>query len=187
MFLISALAQHTRNLEADNRASVLIDQRGETDADQTAARVTLVGAAHRLDASAAEVAKQRMLARHPAAERYISFSDFSLWSLAIERAHLVAGFGRICEIPGADVTLGPQADVVGSAEWELSRRLNAYCDDLWRSSNKPVPRVLGLDCEGLDLIVNDRKVRLDFTSACPTLTAVEAAANARLRDALLHP
>ena len=52
----------------------------------------------------AEVADPLLLARfvrrHPSAERYAGFADFRLYRMAVARAHLVAGFGRIDWIEG---------------------------------------------------------------------------------------
>ena len=39
--------------------------------------------------------KARFVARHPNAAIYADFADFRLYRMAVERAHLVAGFGKI--------------------------------------------------------------------------------------------
>ncbi|MCE9648301.1 MAG: pyridoxamine 5'-phosphate oxidase family protein [Parvibaculum sp.] len=99
LFLISSMAFHTKNLNADPRASLLI--RDETSGDALArARVTLLGTVSRLAETDIDDARTRFLARHPQAATYVGFADFSFHKLKIERAHLVAGFGRIVEIPG---------------------------------------------------------------------------------------
>jgi hypothetical protein len=33
--------------------------------------------------------------RHPPAERYARFADFSFWRMAPEKVHVIDGFGRI--------------------------------------------------------------------------------------------
>ncbi|MGB3811341.1 MAG: pyridoxamine 5'-phosphate oxidase family protein [Parvibaculum sp.] len=102
LFLISTMALHTKNLSANPRASLLLrDERG---GDPLAnARVTLIGTITRLtDAAAIADAKARFLARHPQAATYAGFPDFNFHRLTIERAHLIAGFGRIVEIPGGE-------------------------------------------------------------------------------------
>ena len=38
---------------------------------------------------------RRFLARHPDAGMYAGFKDFAFYRVAVERAHLVAGFGKI--------------------------------------------------------------------------------------------
>ena len=80
IFLISRLALHTRNLEKDPRASVLIDGTGGLGDPLTGGRLTLSGQA-RPDASPA--ALRRFLARHPSAEGYAGFADFSIYALEV--------------------------------------------------------------------------------------------------------
>jgi putative heme iron utilization protein len=99
LLLLSRLALHTRNLAADPRASLLL--RNEAAEEPMAdARVTLIG---KMSALVEPSARARFLARHPEAAVYIDFADFGFYTLAIETAHLVAGFGRIVDIPGADI------------------------------------------------------------------------------------
>lgn len=100
LFLISTMALHTKNLTGNPRASLLV--REERSGDPLAlARVTCIGSITRLtDAQAVIDARMRFLARHKQAATYIDFPDFHFYALKIARAHLVAGFGRIVEIPG---------------------------------------------------------------------------------------
>jgi putative heme iron utilization protein len=100
LFLISTLALHTKNLVADPRSSLLVRDKQSGD-PLAGARVTLIGAMSRLtEANAMANARARFLARHPQAATYVDFPDFNFYALKIDRAHLVAGFGRIVEIPG---------------------------------------------------------------------------------------
>src|SRR5712671_1128364 len=69
-FLISRLALHTRNLEKDPRASILIDGTGDLGDPLTGGRLTLTGAAR---PSNSPTALRRFLARHPSAEGYARF------------------------------------------------------------------------------------------------------------------
>lgn len=90
LLLISDLAEHTKNLKRDPRASLLFDGTAGLADPLTGARVTVVG-------RAAPVADERLftryVARHPSAASYRDFHDFHIHRLEIERAHLVAGFG----------------------------------------------------------------------------------------------
>ncbi|HEY4344889.1 MAG TPA: pyridoxamine 5'-phosphate oxidase family protein [Parvibaculum sp.] len=101
LFLISTMALHTKNLTGNPRSSLLV--RDERSGDPlTLARVTLIGTMTRIaEANAAADARTRFLARHPQAATYVDFPDFNFHELKVDRAHLVAGFGRIVEIPGS--------------------------------------------------------------------------------------
>jgi putative heme iron utilization protein len=97
LLLLSGLAVHSRNLAADNRVSLFIEDRsGLSDpaADPLLApRLTLTGRLH----PGEEAARARFVARHPYAF-YAEFSDFRMWRLEISEGHFIAGFGRIHRI-----------------------------------------------------------------------------------------
>ncbi|MEJ1995565.1 MAG: pyridoxamine 5'-phosphate oxidase family protein [Limibacillus sp.] len=94
LLLISQLADHTKNLSADPAASLLL--RSDAAGDPLAqARVTLLGRALREPAERREANKAAFLERHPSAALYADFGDFAFWRFETEKAHLVAGFGRI--------------------------------------------------------------------------------------------
>jgi len=98
LLLLSQLAEHSRNIAADPRVALLLDGTEGLAETLTGARLTLLG---RIEQAADQAeARKTYLARHPSAEGYASFGDFALWRIAVARAHLVAGFGRIVGIEG---------------------------------------------------------------------------------------
>lgn len=100
LLLISALAQHTRNLEADPRASLFVHDPVAVDADpRTAARLSIVGRMRRVPAAEEAGARARYLARHPEARGLLGL-DFAIWVMGVEEAQLVVGFGAAGWIPG---------------------------------------------------------------------------------------
>jgi putative heme iron utilization protein len=92
---LSLLAPHTRHLLADARASLLIcaPDDGRDDV-QTLARITLVGAAAPVAEAAQAAARERYLARLPAAAPLFEFPDFALFRLVPDEARYVGGFAR---------------------------------------------------------------------------------------------
>lgn len=103
LLLISDLADHTRNIRADARVSMLYDETAGLDDPLTGARVTLQGEAEQVeDAGLMDI----YLARHPSAKTYAEFTDFHMFRVRPRRAHLVAGFGRIAWIEGKDLLDG---------------------------------------------------------------------------------
>ena len=88
---------HTKNILADPRVSLMIDERKEGDPLQ-GARVMLMGTAAVTDDPQA---RRRYLARQPEAEMFAGFADFAFYRIALEGAHLVAGFGRIVDLAAA--------------------------------------------------------------------------------------
>lgn len=102
VFLLSALAEHTRNLSVDSRASLLVVEPGEADL-LARGRVTLLGRCTALDgAEAREHARSVYLATHPGAARVAAFKDFSFYSLNVEAARFIGGFGRMSWLSQGD-------------------------------------------------------------------------------------
>jgi heme oxygenase (biliverdin-IX-beta and delta-forming) len=100
VLLLSALAQHTRNLAADPRASLFVHDPAAAEEDpRTAERLCVVGRAARVPAADEPDARARYLARHPEARGLFAL-DFTLWVLGIEEAQYVRGFGAAGWIPG---------------------------------------------------------------------------------------
>lgn len=96
LFLLSALADHTRALTASPQASLLIEQASHLSNPQTGPRVTVVGTLEKMSSDNAQTAAalSRFLAVHPAAAQYAGFGDFAVWRMTVEKAHYVGGFAR---------------------------------------------------------------------------------------------
>src|SRR5262245_51392893 len=84
LLLLSKLALHTKNILADNRVSLMLDERKEGDPLE-GARVMLMGrAAVTTDAND----RRRYLARQPEAEMFAGFGDFAFYKVTPTAAHL---------------------------------------------------------------------------------------------------
>jgi putative heme iron utilization protein len=98
---VSDLAEHGRNLARDPRASLVVTER--VDGDPLAAgRVTLTGHVERPDDEEHDDARAAFFGAVPGAETYISFSDFTLWVLRVQRVRWVGGFGRMQTVEPED-------------------------------------------------------------------------------------
>jgi putative heme iron utilization protein len=100
VFLLSKLAEHTKNFTADDRVSLFIEDTARLRNPLTGPRLCLLG---RLRPSADAKHRQRFLARHPSAKRYAQFGDFRFYRLEPQSAHLIQGFGRIHWIEGREL------------------------------------------------------------------------------------
>ncbi|MBI1649517.1 HugZ family protein [Hyphomicrobium sulfonivorans] len=169
IFLISKLALHTRNLLEDARASLLIDATG-TEADpMQGSRITLVGEARPVtDESVA----RRFLARHPSAAGYASFPDFSFYTLQVETAHYIGGFGRIFDLPreqllvdlsGAEALVEAEQGIVSHMNEDHADAIGLYATQLLGAPAGDW-RMTGVDPEGCDLVLGARALRLRFAA-----------------------
>lgn len=178
ILLLSRLAEHTRNLESEPRAALLFDGTAGLESPLTGARASVLGRAER---SAEPRLRRRFLARHPDAAGYADFGDFGFFRFAVERAHLVAGFGRIHWIERADVLYqGPcgalaehEAEIVAHMNEEHADAVQLYAVKLLDAAGDGW-RMTGCDPEGCDLARGAETLRLDF--AQPVATPEEARA-----------
>ena len=92
LLLLSALAEHTRNLRADPRASLFIQDQTAAD-PQAGARATLLGRVEPVADAELASATDLYLTRHPQAARYLALPDFRFYVLRASEARLIAGFG----------------------------------------------------------------------------------------------
>jgi putative heme iron utilization protein len=103
LLLLSSLAEHTKNLAACAKVSLLVTELGASEGDPLAgARVTLLGTIARVPDAEIAGARAAMLAAHPEAAQYASFSDFALYRIEPEELRIVQGFGRMSWIPAAE-------------------------------------------------------------------------------------
>jgi putative heme iron utilization protein len=98
--LLSRLALHTRNLQRDPRASLLMVGTHPDEASAATIRLTLTG---RVVGDDNPEGRRLFLAGHPEAARYADFSDFGFYRFDVEAGHLVAGFGRITSLDRCDL------------------------------------------------------------------------------------
>ena len=180
ILLISDLAEHTKNLNQDNRASLLFDGTVGLDSPLTGARVTLVGTLSRTEDPALLA---RYTSRHPESEMFAGFDDFNFYSMSVERAHLVAGFGMIHWIDRNKLIFDvSQHQDLAEAETDIVSHMNDDHDDavlLYANSLMGLPGddwvMTGLDPEGCDLRLGGETARLDFEKPVENAEAARAA------------
>jgi heme iron utilization protein len=166
LLLISRLAVHTKNIAADPRISLMLDERKEGDPLQ-GARVMLMGTAAATDD--ADV-RRRYLVRQPEAEMFADFPDFAFYHMTLKAAHLVAGFGRIVDLApndvlidlsGADGLVAGEADIVAHINQDHADTVRLYATKL-RGAADDDWRCVGCDPEGLELQRDRTALRLPF-------------------------
>jgi hypothetical protein len=166
LLLISRLAVHTKNILADPRVSLMLDERKEGDPLQ-GARVMLLGTAI---VTTDENARRRYLARQPEAEAFAGFGDFAFYEIKLKGAHLVAGFGRIVDLmpadlltdlAGAQALLAAEPDVIEHMNRDHADTCRLYATKLLDAPEGDW-RCVGCDPEGLELQNGRMALRLPF-------------------------
>jgi putative heme iron utilization protein len=166
LLLISRLAVHTRNVVADHRVSLMIDERREGDPLQ-GARIMLTGTA---TATSDPDIRRRYLDRQPESQMFAGFGDFAFYRIAPGGAHLVAGFGRIVDLAPADILtetgdaaelVAAEADIVTHMNQDHAETCRLYATRLL-GARDGVWRCVGCDPEGLELQLDRTALRLPF-------------------------
>jgi putative heme iron utilization protein len=169
---------HTRNILADSRVSLMLDERVAGDPLE-GARVMLSGRAEQAD-SEKGLLQRRYLNAHPSAEAFVSFSDFSFFRIHPTGTHLVAGFGRIVDLKperfltdlsGADDLLAAEEGAVAHMNADHRDAMNLYATKLLGGSEGDW-RCTGCDPEGLDMQDGQTVLRLEFPERVSDGTAL---------------
>ncbi len=202
VILISTIAEHTQNIIADPRLSLLVIAESSGGQDlQAGARLTLVGEAKRIDKEDADL-KARYLRYIPQAVGYFAMHDFSFYRIQVLRARYIAGFGKMSwmtgeelggeeisgkELVSEDLNSGvPQttpnklesqeAGIVEHMNADHRDSLVAYCAHFHHATAEDA-EMLGIDSDGFDVKAtmpgNDIRI-LRFNFDQPVFDAMSA-------------
>lgn len=189
ILLISRLAAHTQNLLADPRCALLIAP--PSDQPVATGRVTLVGAAAPTDDPQA---REAFLAVHPDAAQYADFGDFSFWSVVVDEARYVGGFGRMSWVTG-DAWRAAEPDPIAPAAAGIIAHMNAdhadamllYCGVLAGIEGVTEATMTAVDRYGFEMraqtAAGSQAVRLAYPEPVRTSAGVRKALVAMVQDA----
>jgi putative heme iron utilization protein len=110
LLLLSRLAEHTKNLEASSRASLLVSaatsapplEGGDSPDPLAQGRMTIVGECARVREEENDATRAIFLSMHPEAAGYASFADFGMWRIEVAHVRWVGGFGRMEWVSGEE-------------------------------------------------------------------------------------
>lgn len=127
---VSNLAEHGRNLAADQRASISIAAPSSNPDPQSWARVTLAGVVERPAGGELAAAREAHLAAVPNATNYIDFGDFTLWVLRVARVRWYGGYGRMDLATGEAYTAAEPDPVSPRAAGAIANLNDDHAEDL---------------------------------------------------------
>jgi len=150
LILISALAEHTKNIQHDPRVS-LITHNQEDAHIQTQGRLSVVGTAA-LEPER-ELAGKRYRRYFPEAQTYYDMPDFQFYRIVPQALRYIGGFGDIHWVKAEHYKIPP--NTFANDEDALLEQLNA---------TRPASQgsLIGIDCDGYDLRLNEHTERHDF-------------------------
>lgn len=159
VILISDLAEHTKNLMANPRCSLILQPFAPD--MHTTGRVTLIGRAEPLADKSALAA--RYLRYFPPAESYFAMHDFRFWRIVPERIRWIGGFGRIHWVEpkrwkDANIDIKDIEDeVIAHMNSAHTIALRTFATTLFNAvTSTPAPvTLIGVDSDGFDLRVGE--------------------------------
>jgi len=157
VFLISELAEHTRNLRGDGRASLLVSEPGDGD-PLARGRVTLVGTSTILEGDDKARCRDAYLESHPRAAYYADYTDFHFWKLRVDRIRYIGGYGRMSWVE-PDAWRGAEADPIAPHADRILQHMNddhgsalqAYCLAFSRATEVASATMVGIDRHGFEM------------------------------------
>ena len=179
ILLISRLALHTRNILADSRVSLMLDERAGSDPLE-GSRIMLAGRAEEAAGDDAAILRRRYLNAHPSAEVFVNFKDFSFFRIRPSGAHLVAGFGRILDlrpeqfltdISDCSALLEAEQGAIDHMNADHRDTMNLYATRLLGADSADW-RCTGCDPDGIDMQAGATTLRLDFPRRIVTAGAL---------------
>jgi heme iron utilization protein len=124
IFLISTMAMHTQNLQADPRASLLVTQDDAGGDPLGASRVTLVGNVLPIPQSEVAEARKLYLARYANSKYWVDFEDFSFYRMDVVDVYYVGGFGVMGWVSASEYDRS-QPDPLADSTAEIIQHMNA--------------------------------------------------------------
>jgi putative heme iron utilization protein len=124
IFLISTMAMHTQNLQADPRASLLVTQDDAGGDPLGASRVTMVGNVLPIPQSEVTEARKLYLARYANSRYWVDFEDFSFHRMDVAAVYYVGGFGVMGWVSASEYDRS-QPDPLADSMGEIIQHMNA--------------------------------------------------------------
>jgi putative heme iron utilization protein len=195
VFLISGLAEHTKNLERDHRASLLVAESGAED-PLANGRVTMLGPCTPVEGNGGS-ARSAFLAAHPNAAYYADFRDFAFWKLRVNAIRYIGGYGRMSWISQADWQAAEPDPLAASAAGAIAH-MNAdhadamvlCCKAFSKATETISAKMTGVDRYGFEMSAmtpeGPRPVRVAFARPVSTPEELRAALVAMVKDARLR-
>jgi len=130
IFLISTMAMHTQNVQADPRASLLMTQPDTGGDPLGASRVTLIGNVLPVPDTDVAEARKLYLERYVNSKYWVDFEDFSFYRMDVVDVYYVGGFGVMGWVSAADYD-GGQPDPLADNAAGIIQHMNAdHADSL---------------------------------------------------------
>ena len=129
VFLISTMAMHTQNLQADPRASLFVTEPGASPDPLGSSRITLFGNVLRIAEPELATARTVYLTRYPDSKFWVDFDDFFFYRMDVLDVYYVGGFGVMGWVAALDYSQA-QSDPLAEHTSDIMQHMNADHKDV---------------------------------------------------------
>ncbi len=178
--LISTIAEHTKNIIANPKVSLLVFA-GAEDLHANG-RLTLIGEAAQIEKDDADL-MARYCRYFPESTGYLAMHDFQFYRINIAQARYITGFGKMSWMEGDEIVSLNNSSEIAELETSMIEHMNAdhmesmlqYCQHFHGVTPSHVS-LIGVDCDGFDVeaVVGDDIKILRFTFESPIFDANSA-------------
>ena len=186
VLLISDLAQHTKNIQANSHVSLFVHS--QTPDPQAAPRLSLIGDLVRIPEVEVAAIAVRYYRYFPGTRNFHRQYDFSFWRLEPVKVHFVAGFARVQWLEPREITgINPffpeaETDIITHMNDDHAETLILYLRQAGETVSDAVEMV-GLDQDLFYLRTSGRIIAIPFPNSVGTPAQVREALIDLLRDA----
>jgi heme iron utilization protein len=181
IILISTIAEHTKNIQANPRVSLLVFEGAED--LQANARLTLIGEAIACDKNDGDL-RARYLRYLPQAANYFDMHDFMFYRIRVDQVRYIAGFGKMGWFEGNQLSADLGSTELAAQESSILSHMNADHGDNLKTYCQHVhgivavnAQMIGIDAEGFDVLCTTdlgKEHLLRFSFETPVLNAQDA-------------
>jgi hypothetical protein len=181
VFLISTIAEHTKNIIANNKACLTVMDEA-VNPRLEGARVSYMGTAEQLSEKDEETVGKRYLRFFPEAEGYFKAHGFHFYRINPKRIRYIEGFGKIYWVEAKDVLVPPSAaGALETAELRIIEHMNtdhadslvAYCKHYF-DQNGANPHMIAVDSEGFTVRTKKSDLYFAFEKECKSAEDVRS-------------
>lgn len=179
IILISDIAQHTKNILADPRVSMIATER-HADDQQTVGRVTYLGNAEKINDDVDSM--ERYYSYFPQSRDYHKTHGFDFYRIKPVRIRFIGGFGQIYWIKKEDFLMQnpfsfeEEKSMIGHMNTDHLDAIKHYCDlNSIEYSSDMTPMMVGIDAEGFHLRTGSCIHRINFHDSVATAVDVRKA------------
>jgi heme iron utilization protein len=152
IFLISTMAMHTQNLQADPRASLFVTEPDASGDPLGSSRVTLIGSASRVPEPELADVRAVYLTGYPDSKYWVDFDDFFFCRLDVIDVYYVGGFGVMGWVAASDYSQA-QFDPLADDKRDIIQHMNADHKDALILLAK---RFAGIEAQQVEMTAVDR-------------------------------